>query len=193
MAAPVRRHCGTLAQPRSTIRTVMRTYELDGERFSILHEFYDEISRVLVPDATWGRNLDAFNDILRGGFGTPDEGFTLRWTNHERSRQRLPTSTPSSRSSVRTAPADKRPRTTCSSSSPERVPHQGASPNAGAAEAKRLRRDSVAHSASGSTPRSRPPRTRRRRWPRTQVRRWRPGRNRQSEHSRGGDQLPPRR
>jgi hypothetical protein len=29
------------------------------------------------------------NDILRGGFGTPDDGFTLRWKNHDISRQRL--------------------------------------------------------------------------------------------------------
>jgi RNAse (barnase) inhibitor barstar len=67
----------------------MKTYEIDGEDFSTLEEFYDEISRVLIPGAAWGRNLDAFDDILRGGFGTPDEGFVLRWKNHEVSRQRL--------------------------------------------------------------------------------------------------------
>lgn len=67
----------------------MKAYELDGEDFSTLEEFYDEISRVVIPGASWGRNLDAFNDILRGGFGTPDEGFVLRWRNHDVSRQRL--------------------------------------------------------------------------------------------------------
>jgi RNAse (barnase) inhibitor barstar len=67
----------------------MKTYEIDGENFSTLEEFYDEISRVVIPGAAWGRNLDAFNDILRGGFGTPDEGFVLRWKNHDVSRQRL--------------------------------------------------------------------------------------------------------
>ena len=50
----------------------MELYEIDGKNFSTLEEFYDEISRVLIPGAQWGRNLDAFNDILRGGFGTPD-------------------------------------------------------------------------------------------------------------------------
>ena len=40
----------------------------------------------LVP---WGRNLNAFNDILRGGFGTPEEGFVIRWNNHAVSKQRL--------------------------------------------------------------------------------------------------------
>jgi len=64
-------------------------YIIDGSRFSTLEEFYDEISRVLIPEAAWGRNLDAFNDILRGGFGTLDGGFVLRWRNSSVSRRRL--------------------------------------------------------------------------------------------------------
>lgn len=64
-------------------------YEIDGSRFDTLESFYDEVSRVLIPGAWWGRNLDAFNDILRGGFGTPEGGFVLRWKNSGLSRQRL--------------------------------------------------------------------------------------------------------
>ena len=67
----------------------METYRIDGERFSTLEEFYEEISRVLIPNAKWGHNLDAFNDILRGGFGTPDEGFILIWENSAVSKRRL--------------------------------------------------------------------------------------------------------
>lgn len=67
----------------------MKTFRIDGNQFSTLEEFYDEISRILIPDAGWGHNLDAFNDILRGGFGTPDEGFILIWENSEVSRSRL--------------------------------------------------------------------------------------------------------
>ena len=67
----------------------METYRIDGERFSSLEEFYEEISRVLIPNAKWGHNLDAFNDILRGGFGTPDEGFFLIWENSAVSKRRL--------------------------------------------------------------------------------------------------------
>jgi RNAse (barnase) inhibitor barstar len=67
----------------------MITYEIDGQNFSTIDGFYDEISRVLIPGATWGRNLDAFNDILWGGFGTPEDGFVLVWKNHDVSRQRL--------------------------------------------------------------------------------------------------------
>lgn len=68
----------------------MVTYEIDGADFSTLDEFYDEIGRIVTPGVYWGRNLDAFDDILSGGFGTPEDGFMLRWTNHELSRQRLP-------------------------------------------------------------------------------------------------------
>ena len=64
-------------------------YEIDGQEFSNLEEFYDVVSRVLIPGAEWGRNLDAFNDILRGGFGTPEGGFILRWKNSAESKERL--------------------------------------------------------------------------------------------------------
>jgi len=66
-----------------------QTYEIDGMRFSTLEGFYEEISRALIPGVAWGRNLDAFNDILRGGFGTPENGFILRWTNSKLSQERL--------------------------------------------------------------------------------------------------------
>jgi len=62
---------------------------IDGEKFSTLEGFYDEISRVLIPKIAWGRNLDAFNDILRGGFGTPPSGFVLVWKNSALSQERL--------------------------------------------------------------------------------------------------------
>jgi RNAse (barnase) inhibitor barstar len=63
--------------------------ELDGARFDSLEGFFDEVERVLIPGARWGRNLDAFNDVLRGGFGTPEGGFTLRWRDAGRSREAL--------------------------------------------------------------------------------------------------------
>ncbi len=49
-------------------------YEINGAAFSSLEGFFDEVSRKLIPDAILGKNLDAFNDILRGGFGTPEDG-----------------------------------------------------------------------------------------------------------------------
>ena len=62
---------------------------IDGSEFSTLEQFYDTVERVLIPGAKWGRNLDAFNDILRGGFGTPEDGFRIRWIHSEISRDRL--------------------------------------------------------------------------------------------------------
>lgn len=67
----------------------MTTYEIDGNEFSTLEGFYDEFSRILIPGTEWGRNLDAFNDVLQGGLGTPDDGFILRWKNHDVSRRML--------------------------------------------------------------------------------------------------------
>jgi hypothetical protein len=64
-------------------------YEIDGSTFSTLQEFFAVVSRVLIPGAEWGHNLDAFNDILRGGFGTPEDGFIFRWKNSHVSRERL--------------------------------------------------------------------------------------------------------
>jgi hypothetical protein len=64
-------------------------FELEGDAILTLQGFFDEISRVLIPGEEWGHNLDAFNDILRGGFGTPDDGYLLIWNHHESSRDAL--------------------------------------------------------------------------------------------------------
>jgi len=61
---------------------------IDGDRFEDLEGFFDEASRAL-GTAPWGRNLDAFNDILRGGFGTPEGGFVFRWLHSQRSAEQL--------------------------------------------------------------------------------------------------------
>jgi RNAse (barnase) inhibitor barstar len=65
------------------------TLEIDGTRFDTLEGFYDEVSRQLIPGSDWGRNLDAFDDILHGGFGTPEGGFVLVWRHHDSSRASL--------------------------------------------------------------------------------------------------------
>lgn len=73
----------------AVLHILKRTYEIDGSKVQTLDEFYDEIERVLIPGKEWGRNLNALNDILRGGFGTPEGGFVLRWKNSAISRERL--------------------------------------------------------------------------------------------------------
>jgi len=64
------------------------TFHIEGLNFFTLEEFFDHFGHSL-GTWPWGKNLDAFNDVLRGGFGTPDEGFILRWHNHEISKHRL--------------------------------------------------------------------------------------------------------
>jgi RNAse (barnase) inhibitor barstar len=53
---------------------------IDGAAFHDYEGFGREFSNHLDSDQ-WSGNLDAFNDILRGGFGTPDGGFVFRWVN----------------------------------------------------------------------------------------------------------------
>jgi len=66
-----------------------QTFIIDGAQFSSLEEFARYFSKLLLCDYEWHGNLDAFNDILRGGFGTPDSGFILHWQNSSLSRERL--------------------------------------------------------------------------------------------------------
>jgi len=71
----------------------MTTLQLDGNDFSILLSFYSEVGKVFTKDLGWeiGRNLDAFNDVLRGGFGVYDceEPIQLIWLHSDKSRMDL--------------------------------------------------------------------------------------------------------
>jgi RNAse (barnase) inhibitor barstar len=66
-----------------------KIYVINGMNVTSVASFYDEITNLLILGAKWGRNLDAFNDILRGGFGTSSEGFVLRLTYNGRLRKAL--------------------------------------------------------------------------------------------------------
>ena len=70
-----------------------QTLKIDGGNFSDLEGFYNEIDRVLTKDLDWqtGHNLDAFNDLLRGGFGVYEyeEPVKIIWTNFSHSKERL--------------------------------------------------------------------------------------------------------
>lgn len=54
---------------------IIKEFILDGNNFNDIDGFYNEIDRLLTKDLTWktGHNLDAFNDLLRGGFSVFDE------------------------------------------------------------------------------------------------------------------------
>lgn len=68
-----------------------RTITIDGTNFSNIEEFYDEIDRLLTKNLTWktGHNMDAFHDLLRGGFGVHEygEGIEFYWVHADKSRQ----------------------------------------------------------------------------------------------------------
>ena len=61
---------------------------IDGATFDDFAGFAGEFSKLLCHH-TWRGNLDACNDILRGGFGTPENGWVLKWLNCDSSRAAL--------------------------------------------------------------------------------------------------------
>lgn len=69
----------------------MKRFVIDGNAFDSLESFYDHVGPLLCPGFPWGRNLDAFNDILYGGFGTLDvgEAIELVWKDSAKSRKDL--------------------------------------------------------------------------------------------------------
>ncbi len=52
-----------------------KIFIMNGRNISSIEEFHDEVQNVLCPKFTrYGRSWNAFNDILRGGFGTFELG-----------------------------------------------------------------------------------------------------------------------
>jgi RNAse (barnase) inhibitor barstar len=66
---------------------------IDGNRISDIPSFYAEINRVFMAGEDWqlGHSLDAFNDLLYGGFGAikSNEPVTLLWKNMDKSKAAL--------------------------------------------------------------------------------------------------------
>ena len=65
------------------------TYRIDGAAFSDLEGFYDEIEAQLLDGAAWGRDLDALDDVLRGGAGPLPPRFRIVWEHTDISHRRL--------------------------------------------------------------------------------------------------------
>lgn len=63
-------------------------FRVDGASLSTFEDFVRAFSELL-DDFEWRGSLDAFNDILRGGCGTPDGGFVFRWVNADQARSAL--------------------------------------------------------------------------------------------------------
>ncbi len=65
-----------------------QAYTIDGENFSTLEEFYEEITTSLIPGAVWEHNLGNLSSVIRG-FSTPQDGLDLHWVHSDLSRERL--------------------------------------------------------------------------------------------------------
>ncbi|MBV6698043.1 barstar family protein [Kitasatospora aureofaciens] len=66
------------------------TYVIDGTRVGTLEDFWKVVGESIGCGGYFGRNLDAFADCLRGGFGTPEDGdYAIEWRDHEVSRRNL--------------------------------------------------------------------------------------------------------
>ena len=70
-----------------------KTITLDGTRFSTFETFFNEVENRLTQNLEWeiGRNLDAFNDVLCGGFGIHDcdDILVIKWINSHKSQNDL--------------------------------------------------------------------------------------------------------
>jgi hypothetical protein len=69
---------------------------IDGNKFSDLEGLVREFNVNVFGDKeptpshrTWGGGLDQFNDLLRGGYGTPEGVFTIHWLNSHKSKEDL--------------------------------------------------------------------------------------------------------
>lgn len=72
----------------------MRIYTINGNKFRGEKGFYRYAESTFTSGLNWkiGRNLNAFADILRGGFGMHDYGerIIVKWFNMKKSREVLP-------------------------------------------------------------------------------------------------------
>ena len=69
--------------------SLRQKFTIDGRHFSNMAGFYDEVERAFTCglDRKIGRNLNAFNDILRGGFGRYEYGqpIHIQWLAYAKS------------------------------------------------------------------------------------------------------------
>ncbi|MED4697187.1 barstar family protein [Peribacillus frigoritolerans] len=66
-----------------------KVFIIDGDKFSNFKGFCKEFSDIVLSGKyKWRGNLDAFNDILFGGFGDieTEEQFTIIWRNSAKSK-----------------------------------------------------------------------------------------------------------
>lgn len=72
---------------------MVKQLEIEGNSINDIASFYEEITRVFMVGESWriGQNLDAFNDLLYGGYGALQgaQSVELLWHNMDHSRKAL--------------------------------------------------------------------------------------------------------
>lgn len=70
-----------------------RQFVINGDQIHDIPSFYGEINRLFMADEDWqlGNSLDAFNDLLYGGFGAlrGHEKIQLLWRDIDKSKKAL--------------------------------------------------------------------------------------------------------
>ena len=86
-------HKGALGAVSASSQNLNLTRRHNHEDISDMEGFYNEIDKLLTKNLQWktGHNLNAFNDLLRGGFGVHEyeEPIIIRWVNFEKSKKTL--------------------------------------------------------------------------------------------------------
>ena len=72
---------------------MVKQIEIEGNSINDIASFYEEINRVFMAEESWliGHSLDAFNDLLFGGYGALQgtQSVDLVWHHIDHSRQAL--------------------------------------------------------------------------------------------------------
>jgi RNAse (barnase) inhibitor barstar len=68
---------------------MIQEFVLDGHKIESDRAFLSEFSLSVPITVEIVSSVDRFNDVLRGGYGTPDGGFILRWKNSAHSRTKF--------------------------------------------------------------------------------------------------------
>ncbi len=72
--------------------TELKTIIIDGNKFSNLEEFWDYFRKIFGYQVNYfGRNYNAFDEFLYGGFGPYEDGehIILIWKNFKKSKKEL--------------------------------------------------------------------------------------------------------
>ncbi|GAB3746972.1 barstar family protein [Spirosoma pomorum] len=72
---------------------MVKQFEIEGNVINDIASFYEEINRVFMADESWliAQSLDAFGDLLYGGYGALQgaESVEIIWHHMDHSRQAL--------------------------------------------------------------------------------------------------------